>query len=168
MIKALQKGPWFVNGFFLSIKKWQPNFFTSEEDETTSAIWIRLPKLPTEYYDHGILAKIGNKLRRYARICIEVPLGSPVKKHIVIGHLKQKILYEGADMLCVSCGRLGHTTQIFPYNARPTQQVQNQKKNPTPIMPNNESQTSDNEWQIVNFKRNKKSIRSNTKPTLVS
>lgn len=28
--KILQQGPWFVNGFFLSVKGWHPNFVASE------------------------------------------------------------------------------------------------------------------------------------------
>lgn len=41
--KVLQNGPWFVNGFFLSVKKWQPNFVVSTAKERSTAIWIRLP-----------------------------------------------------------------------------------------------------------------------------
>ncbi|KAG5586743.1 hypothetical protein H5410_047177 [Solanum commersonii] len=64
---TLQNGPWFINGFFLSIKKWHPNFIASEADETYSAIWIRLPELPTEYYDHTVLVRIGSKLGRLVK-----------------------------------------------------------------------------------------------------
>lgn len=60
--KILQQGPWFVNGFFLSVNRWQPNFVISESNETTFAIWLRLSKLPAEFYNHRILAKVGNKL----------------------------------------------------------------------------------------------------------
>ncbi|KAG5629777.1 hypothetical protein H5410_001494 [Solanum commersonii] len=56
--RTLQQGPWFVNGYFLSIKRWHPNFVASETNETESVIWIRLPELPTEFYDHSILVQI--------------------------------------------------------------------------------------------------------------
>ncbi|KAH0672404.1 hypothetical protein KY290_024643 [Solanum tuberosum] len=130
MILALQGGPWFINGYYLSIKRWQPTFVASEAKETYSSIWIRLSELPTEYYDHTILAKIGNKLGklvktdvctsvtlrgRYAKICIEVPVKHPVRSHIQIGNLKQKIIYEGDGILCLSCGRVGHTTIACSY-----------------------------------------------------
>ncbi|KAH0739057.1 hypothetical protein KY290_037762 [Solanum tuberosum] len=61
------KGPWFINGFFLSVKRWHPNFVASEAKETKSAIWIRLPELPTEFYDHSILARIGKKLGKLVK-----------------------------------------------------------------------------------------------------
>lgn len=44
----------------------------------------------------------------YARICVEVPIGIPVKKYIIIGYLKQEIVYEGEDILCTECGCVGH------------------------------------------------------------
>lgn len=59
MLKTLQQGPWFINGLFLSVKKWHPNFVASTAKEMKSAICIRLPKLPTEFYDHLVLEKIG-------------------------------------------------------------------------------------------------------------
>lgn len=123
MQKALHNGPWFINGFFLSIKKWHPNFVASEAEVTSLTIWVRLPELPTEFYDTIILSKIGSKLGRllkidtctsatlrgrYARICVEVPIGIPVKTHITIGRHKHNLFYEGADILCKTCGRLGH------------------------------------------------------------
>ncbi|KAH0683209.1 hypothetical protein KY290_021796 [Solanum tuberosum] len=101
------------------MKRWQPNFVASEAIETYSSIWLRLPELPTEYYDHTILAKIGNKIGRlvetnvctsatlrgrYARICVEVPLEKPVRSHIHIGNVKQNIIYEREGILCLSCG----------------------------------------------------------------
>lgn len=42
MLTALQKGPWFINGAFLSVKKWHPNLMSLEANENVSAIWICL------------------------------------------------------------------------------------------------------------------------------
>lgn len=36
--KILPKGPWFVNEFFLSVKRWHPNFVASKATKTHSAI----------------------------------------------------------------------------------------------------------------------------------
>lgn len=145
MLTVLQQGPWFINGLFLSVKKWHPNFVASEATENHSAIWIQLPELPTEYYDHLILSKIGSKLgrlvktdiltsstlrERYARICIKVPLGVLVKTHIYICCLKKQIVYGGADILRKACGMLGHTVSICPtkyYMSPKTVQLQEAK-----------------------------------------
>ncbi|KAH0679721.1 hypothetical protein KY284_020806 [Solanum tuberosum] len=131
MIRAFQEGPWFINGYFLSTKCWQPNFVASEAIETYSSIWLRLPELPTEYYDHTILAKIGNKIGRlvkidictsttlhgrYARIYVEVLVEKPVRSHIHIGNLKQNIIYEREGILCLSCGKVAHTSNACDYS----------------------------------------------------
>ncbi|KAK4707365.1 hypothetical protein R3W88_033092 [Solanum pinnatisectum] len=99
MNKALHNGPWFINGFFLSIKRWQPNFVASTAKETYSTIWLRLPELLTEYYALKILATIGNKMGQLVKtdICtsstpegvmqgsVSKSIGTPVKRHINIG-----------------------------------------------------------------------------------
>ncbi|XP_070004053.1 uncharacterized protein [Nicotiana sylvestris] len=93
MDKAIHLGSWFINGHFLSISRWKPNFVARNEKLTTSAVWIRLHQLPMEFYDGKILEKIGNAIGRllkidtctsttlrgrYARICVEIPLEIPV------------------------------------------------------------------------------------------
>ncbi|PHU05704.1 hypothetical protein BC332_26526 [Capsicum chinense] len=99
--------------------------FNKEEKKTTALHGgPRLPQLPTELYDWQILEKIGNHLGsllrtdsctsstlrgRYARICIQIPLGEPVKKAITIGDYMQLVEYEGDGVLCVGYGRVGYT-----------------------------------------------------------
>ncbi|XP_019251068.1 PREDICTED: uncharacterized protein LOC109229978 [Nicotiana attenuata] len=130
MEKAMQQGPWFINGYFLSIIHWKPNFVATKERVTKSAVWIRLPRLPTEFYDAKILEKIGNAIGRllkidvctsttlrgrYARLCVELSLDMPVQPSIYVGHHKQTIHYEGENFLCTKCGRLGHIAQKCPF-----------------------------------------------------
>ncbi|XP_019255157.1 PREDICTED: uncharacterized protein LOC109233748 [Nicotiana attenuata] len=124
MVKALHLGPSFISGNFLSVRKWKPKFIPQEATLTSTAIWIRLPQLPTEFYDKVILEKVGRKLGkllkigqctsstlrgRYARICIQVPLETPMETTVIIGDHKQAVVYEGEGTLCTSCGRIGHT-----------------------------------------------------------
>ncbi|KAM3394935.1 hypothetical protein P3S68_003939 [Capsicum galapagoense] len=130
MNHALHDGPWFLFNNFLSVQRWEPKFVASKARIACSAIWIRLPELPTEFYDLDILHKIGNKIStllkidnctsstsrgRYARLCVQVPLEHPLQHHVYIGTHKQLILYEGANSLCTKCGRLGHNTSKCTY-----------------------------------------------------
>lgn len=68
MHKALQEGPWFILNHFLSVRRWEPKFIASNAQLTYAAIWVRLPKLPTEFYDYEILQKIGTKLGRLLKV----------------------------------------------------------------------------------------------------
>ncbi|XP_009787638.2 uncharacterized protein [Nicotiana sylvestris] len=123
MEKAFTHGPWFINGHYLSITKWRPNFVANKEKLTVSVVWIRLPQLPTEFYDGKLLEKIGNAIGRllkidvctsttvrghYARLCVELPLETLVQPYIYIGQHKQYIHCKGEKFLCKNCGRLGH------------------------------------------------------------
>nr|XP_009796013.1 PREDICTED: uncharacterized protein LOC104242638 [Nicotiana sylvestris] len=174
MIKTLHLGPWFFSGHFLSVRKWEPKFFPQEATLASTAIWIRLPQLLTEFYDKIILEKVGRKLGkllkidqctsstlrgRYARICIQVPLKTPVETTIIIGDHKQSVIYEGEGTLCTSCGRIGHTApkcNYKPHSSTSTNGTQEvHQMEPTP---------EKNEWKTVTFPRRCK--RGQPKPTI--
>lgn len=67
MNKALHNGPWFILNHFLSVR-WEPKFLASTTKLTYTAIWTRLPELPTEFYDLEILQKVGNKIGKLLKI----------------------------------------------------------------------------------------------------
>ncbi|XP_070003068.1 uncharacterized protein [Nicotiana sylvestris] len=148
MVKVLNAGPWFIFGHFLSIQRWKPKFVATEVKSSLTAIWIRLPQLPTEFCDEIILAKIGNAIGkllkvdvctsstlrgRYAILCIELPLEIPVIPVINIGHHKQTIQYEGENTLCEQCGRLGHVASKCIYTKPP--QTPSQSMENLTVMP---------------------------------
>lgn len=69
--------------FFHLNKKVGPNFASSRSKNPFTAIWLRLPYLPAEFYDKSILEKIGSLLKidtctsstvgdKYARIYVQV------------------------------------------------------------------------------------------------
>ncbi|XP_016480566.1 uncharacterized protein LOC107801708 [Nicotiana tabacum] len=167
----LQKGPWFIYGFFLSIQRWQPNFVAMNAKQNYSAVWIRLPQLPTEFYDGQILQKIGGAIGkllkvdactssplrgRYARLCIELPMEEPVKKFIYIDSHRQLIHYEADNFLCKTCGRLGHKTTSCLYEKSPAKES---SSTPVDQPSTNQLQSSgaqDEGWQTVPFPRSRK------------
>ncbi|XP_019255644.1 PREDICTED: uncharacterized protein LOC109234213 [Nicotiana attenuata] len=143
-VKALHLGPWFVSGHFLSVRKWEPKFVPQEATLTTTAIWIRLPQLPTEFYDTVILEKVGRKL---------------VETSVIIGDHKQSVIYEGEGTLCTSCGRIGHTTLRCSYSQRPTLTANESQEHHTTDTPPEESQ-----WKTVTCPRRRKQGQHKTIP----
>ncbi|KAM3323198.1 hypothetical protein P3S67_004349 [Capsicum chacoense] len=106
MNHVLHEGPWFVFNLWLSVQKWKPKFVSSQAKIAYSAIWVRLPELPTEFYDLKIFLKVGSKIGtllkidsctssttkgRYARLCLEVPLEQSLLPYIYIDTHKQII-----------------------------------------------------------------------------
>lgn len=77
MKKSIHEGPWFVVGGFLSVTQREPNFVSCTSTITHIVIWVRLPQLPTEFYDQQILERIGKKLELLLRIdsCTSSTLG---------------------------------------------------------------------------------------------
>ncbi|XP_070004698.1 uncharacterized protein [Nicotiana sylvestris] len=167
MEKALHQGPWFVNGHYLSIIRWKPNFVATNKKLTTSEIWVRLPQLPTEFYDGKILQKIGNSIGRllkinvctstiirghYARLCVEIPLDTPVQPFIYIGTHKQYIYYKGENLLCLKCERLGHPSTLCKFRQQNTKVIScSDTTTPRPI-----EEDQEGEWQTVTFNKSKR------------
>ncbi|XP_070008327.1 uncharacterized protein [Nicotiana sylvestris] len=173
MEKALQQGPWFINGHFLSITKWKPNFVASKEKLTTTAVWIRLPQLPTEFYDGKILQKIGNAIGRllkvdvctsttlrgrYARLCVELPLEIPVQPFLYVGQYKQHIHYERDNFLCTNCGRLGYTKNQCTFIKLDTMAI---KAGTEAQATNSMMEKQEEEWKIVSFSKGKRPSQRN-------
>ncbi|KAG5608965.1 hypothetical protein H5410_020246, partial [Solanum commersonii] len=129
-----------------------------------------------EFYDHLVLTKIGQKLGklvktdvctsealrgRYARICVEVHIGIPVRKKIAIGQHLQPLVYEGSNILCSACGVLGHkilTCPVRPGEASHPSRNEYTKPDSREMGNNTSENTTSKEagWQIVTFSREQK------------
>ena len=131
--KVLREGPWFVGGHYLSIRSWEPNFRPSLANLSLVAIWICLPKLPIEYYDHSVLREIGEAIGPilridthtvvesrgcFAKLCVQVSLDKPIVRLFKFGGIDQQIQYEGIGSLCFDCGRVGHKVETYRYMIR--------------------------------------------------
>lgn len=119
--KVLHEGAWFIAGNFVSVWKWEPNFVPQSSTISHTAMWARLPQLPTKFYDKAILERLGQKLGallkidactsatirgRLARIYIQVPLNSPLKSEISIGTYPQKVPLPEIWTLRANCPHL--------------------------------------------------------------
>ncbi|KAL7184074.1 hypothetical protein ACSBR2_026279 [Camellia fascicularis] len=121
--KVYMGGPWVMMDRYVTVRKWQADFKSDEAEEDTTAIWVRFPNLPIEYYDEKVLYHISKALGKplkidintamaargkYARVCIEMDLRKPLISHITIGRYHYIVEYEHLHLLCFSCGRVGH------------------------------------------------------------
>ncbi|KAL0007167.1 hypothetical protein SO802_008669 [Lithocarpus litseifolius] len=102
-----------------------PNFRPSETVISQVDVWVQLPELPIEYYDFlsRIAAATGGNLRKidpiterrkmckFARFCVRVDLTRPLPGYIKIGGTRQRVEYEGLDMVCSLCRHCGHLKQ---------------------------------------------------------
>ena len=137
--KAFEGGPYFFNQVGLFIKPWHSGFNSAEEIPSRVPVWIRLPRLPLEFWREDILHSISLLLGRpvgsatqtqdrkvisFARICVEVDLNNPLpdSMEICMGASSwiQQLDYETLPFRCRICHEYGHLYRYCPRTKPPT------------------------------------------------
>ncbi|GMY19177.1 hypothetical protein FCV25MIE_14416 [Fagus crenata] len=175
-------GPWFIKQQFLSVRCWSPGFRPPEAKITTTAVWVRLPELPIELYDSGLLRRIGNQLGkllkidartadsergRYARICIQIDIDQPLTPIVRVGDILQKVQYEGISAVCFECGCVGHRITACPLKVNPNNNHGLPRTTSTPpSSPKSFENGKYGDWMLVTRKKihpgNKKTTASSS------
>lgn len=121
--RAMVGVPWMIYDHYLAVKPWTPDFVAANSEISTTAVWIRIPGLGFQFYDEIILltlaSAVGTPIRvdmntvdmqrgKYARVCVEIDLNSPVLGRVGLHGVWYNIEYEGLHLLCAKCGCYGH------------------------------------------------------------
>ena len=119
--KILEKGPWFINGTFISIQKWTAGFQASQAKISNLPVWVELPELPVEFQVEKMLKVIGNNLgsfvkadmnaikenkMRFARILVMMDVSLPKKEAIWLGNFKQTLIFREWPEFCRECSMI--------------------------------------------------------------
>ncbi|KAJ8763767.1 hypothetical protein K2173_003549 [Erythroxylum novogranatense] len=122
--KALCEGPWVINGAYLLVQKWTPDFRVSNGIVTSTIVWIRLPELPLQYYSVKLLLlRLGQLSKliiildhgRFARVAVTINLNEPQVSMLKIDNEIQKVEYENLIDICFAYGRIGHSDIHRPH-----------------------------------------------------
>ncbi|XP_042972861.1 uncharacterized protein LOC122304669 [Carya illinoinensis] len=128
-VSIMARGCSDVNGVPYKIFHWTPGF--NEEDEPPLVpVWLTLPGLPPNYFQTSMLKSFGDGFGRFlkcdnatlcvtrpeaARICVELDVSAPLKKHFWIGSpglessIFQEVIYENLPVYCNWCRKQGHS-----------------------------------------------------------
>ena len=131
--KAFEGGPYFFNQVGLFIKPWHMSFNSAEEIPSRVPVWVRLPRLPLEFWREDIFHSISmllgkpvgsatqtqdRKVISFARICVEVDLNNPLpdSMEICMGSISwiQQLDYETLPFRCRLCHEYGHLLRRCP------------------------------------------------------
>ncbi|KAJ8768519.1 hypothetical protein K2173_022615 [Erythroxylum novogranatense] len=131
---VLANGPWMIQGHYLTVRPWTPEFHPSTGSIHKLLTWVRFPELPVMYYHENVFrelaSSIGTPFRvdvntsyathgQFARICVEVDLSKLLVGKLWFDGRCYKVVYEGLDTICFSCGIYGHSPPACPF-ATPT------------------------------------------------
>ncbi|KAH7848965.1 hypothetical protein Vadar_010951 [Vaccinium darrowii] len=131
---VLTAGPWIINDQYITVREWEPRFKPDEAEEIQTAVWIRFPNFPLEYYYEKNIFRIARRLGRpiradsttvetdrgrYARVCVEIDLSKPVKSRVLIEGKIYRVEYEHIPIMCFGCGRVGHRRDQCTWSNKP-------------------------------------------------
>lgn len=119
-------------GHFLSVRDWEPNFVPANSNIQATNIHIRLPQLPTEFYDKEILEHVGIEIDkllkidtctyatlrgRYARICIQVPIEVPLRTSWKLKTTDNQSSMKVREYCARGCEGISHLSKKCPLHA---------------------------------------------------
>ena len=131
----LDRGPWFIAGRFLVLKRWERNLNLSAEASVTKIpIWALLYNVPVELWTQIGLSYIASAIRKplfvdsttlswkrlnFARVCIEIEVGAEMIEEIDLASgasedpcldpIKIKVVYQWKPAQCSHCRAFGHS-----------------------------------------------------------
>ncbi|KAJ8769819.1 hypothetical protein K2173_008225 [Erythroxylum novogranatense] len=131
---AINNGPWMIQGHYLTVRQWSPDFRPSTSTMDKILAWVRFPELPVMYYDDNVLrvlaSGVGFPFRvdvhtslatrgQFARVCVEIDLAKPLVGKIWFDGFCYPVVYEGLDTICYRCGIYGHVQTSCPSTPPP-------------------------------------------------
>ncbi|XP_074293787.1 uncharacterized protein LOC141620945 [Silene latifolia] len=118
LIRIKENGPWFVQGNYLHVQPWTPNFQPSSASITSISAWLILPELPIEYHRADVLKAIGNSIgvfikhdpnglhrnnARFARISVHLDQAKPIPDVVWLSNFKQEVKLADKQIYCRIC-----------------------------------------------------------------
>ncbi|KAE8726828.1 hypothetical protein F3Y22_tig00006038pilonHSYRG00002 [Hibiscus syriacus] len=168
--KILMEGPWKIMDHYITVQRWRPNFVVANASIPSTTVWIHIPGLPIEYFEESVLCNLGRLVGkhlkidyhtawstrgRFARICVEIDLNTPLLSKVRIGNKVYNIEYEVMHSICFKCGVVGH---------RATDCLVNQMENPITREVNRETKNQDQQ-EMQEEEENKKNQREEKEVT---
>jgi len=183
--------PWFVGSFNLVLTEWIPFFDPFSASISHIDQWVRIPRLPWEFWDLNTLTElllpVGQVIRvdqntllrlkgKFARVCVHVDITEPLPGSLVVAFegrsMTIPLIYEGLHEVCALCGHEDHQIEscaLLP--SQSTKEVRIEKfgtptvkvlKHPATALTSSKSTLSATEkWIRVSPK---KRMRSQVKP----
>lgn len=125
--------PWHVNGLNFVVKKWTLFFDSYTTTITRIDQWVRVPRLPWEFWDqdslHELLKPVGTIVRidqntllrlkgKFVPVCLNIDITQPLLGSLTIARdglsMRAPLIYEGLHEICPLCGGGSHQLASCP------------------------------------------------------
>ncbi|CAN1166170.1 hypothetical protein LINPERHAP2_LOCUS26579 [Linum perenne] len=163
-------GPWKIYDYYFSVARWTPDF---NEDEPLKTIltWVRLPRLPIQYFNRVAVSHIGNCIgrtvkldlatsegarARYARVCVEVDVSKPLLGKYMIENRTFFVEYESLENICATCGFYGHKTD----SCTQSKPVDTPISEPTSEETSKSQEGDAGDWMVVQRRNKSKGMKN--------
>ncbi|XP_072087268.1 uncharacterized protein [Arachis hypogaea] len=122
--KVLLGGPWLILGHYIAVKPWSSDFRPCEDSFGDTMVWVKIVGLNIWYYHERAMMRIASAIGKpikidlatksaergkFARACVQVNLGLPVVRKIIVDGYEYDVEYECLQLLCEKCNCFGHT-----------------------------------------------------------
>ncbi|XP_025664446.1 uncharacterized protein [Arachis hypogaea] len=112
-----------IEGHYVAVKPWDIDFRPCEQSFGSTLVWVRISGLPIWCYQEQAMMRIASAIGvpikvdlatklaergRYVRVCVQINLGLPVIKRIIVEGVTHVVEYESLNLICNSCARYGH------------------------------------------------------------
>lgn len=135
--KLIFYGPWLIQGHYLAVQRWSPNFNPYSNKTRKVAIWVRIPTLPIHMYSEEFILELGNLIgtalkvdintlaqrdnkntevarAKFARVSVEIDLNKKLQSRFRVRSTIYPVEYEGLNIICFKCGIYGHNQEGCP------------------------------------------------------
>ncbi|WRX30892.1 protein of unknown function DUF4283 - like 10 [Theobroma cacao] len=115
-----------IQGSYLLVQPWAPNYVKGTNNLTAVAAWVRFPGMLLHLYHKSALRRLASLLgcllkidcntysknrEKFARITVELDLTKPLVPLVYVKGRRQKVEYEGLLRICYTCGMYGHVKE---------------------------------------------------------
>ncbi|KAF6136500.1 hypothetical protein GIB67_035059 [Kingdonia uniflora] len=126
-IRVWGGGPWIIDGQWLRLCQWSPNFNPSIQKNYCALVWVRFPGMGMEYWEEDFLISIARTMGRpvnvdastlqgnsgfYVSVLVEVDLAKSIPQKVLIegedSDFWQEVVLGHLPKFCNNCKVIGH------------------------------------------------------------
>ncbi|KAI8012191.1 hypothetical protein LOK49_LG06G02302 [Camellia lanceoleosa] len=74
--RVCTEGPWIITDHYLTVRRWKHDFKPSEAGGVATALWVRFPELPIEYYNEMGLFHIAKAIGKPLKVDLNTAMST--------------------------------------------------------------------------------------------